>query len=91
MNFFEHRNVLVYRFADWTILNAFCVFEDVVERVASFVVFHFDRDILTVHFCEEGTKSLLCPFVDFVRLRVVSVKEYDFESVVAFIDLHILT
>jgi len=91
MYFFEHGDILVYRFADGTVLNSASIAQDVVERVARFVVFHFDWDILTVHFCEEGTKSLLCPFVDFVRLRIVAFKEHDFESIVAFINLHILS
>jgi len=91
MYFFEHGDVLVYRFADGAVLNASSVFEDVVERVARFVVFHFDWDILSINFGEEGTKSLLCPLIDFVRLRVVAFKEDHFESIVAFIDFHILS
>jgi len=90
MYFFEHGDILVYRFADWTILNALGVREDVVDCVARFVVFHFDGDILSIHFCEEGTKSLFMPLVDFVRLRIVSVEEDHFESIVALINLHIL-
>jgi len=59
--------------------------------MSAFVVFHFDWDILTVDFGEESTETLLMPLIHFIWMRIVTVKEYDFESVVAFIYLHIIT